>query len=634
MADRLSWGKGRRDAFRQWAQAEIRRALGQRSPLEEDWRTWLEVYRAPERKGVTHFPFEGASALTFPLAAMNVDPIWARYVSNIHAPDNLWTMVPLNERWIHSAKPLQDYMTWLDKRLLKMWDVDMRVIQEACKLGTSVYKTSWRFERRRKMGYNQYKQRARLLETINQPVVDHVHIANFLLPAESLSVDPDAQGGAPWVAERHRLRPLPFATMGKGQEPFLPNFDPAAVELVSKFEETGITEHQQKIADLDHIDPSVNATSGKPVEFWEMHARFDTTGDGVEDDIVVFFHVPTSTILRATYATLPVRPYSAVRYLRGDGFYGIGIPEQTKIWQDTISSVLNFNIDKLLLSNAPMLRVGPNANVVPDEPIFPGKQWHVGKDDLEAFFLTAPHNFELSQLISFLQESAKQRTGVTDLQFGSVGSIPSRTPATTIQSLLQEGNTRFDMSIKDLRIGGLSEVGLRVLQLLQQQALDSVSNPDGAKYLDLAQTILGQPEGQYVVQTLQVPMEAIEQGIGVELTATSGINNKELQKQSSLALLQLFAQFAPQFIQLAQVMQQAPGTPASNLAFGLLKGGQELMTGVLEQFDVRNPEEILPNVQALMGAQAQSGGGSSPISPLAAGLSSGGPPNFQGLPGF
>jgi hypothetical protein len=620
LADKLAWGKGRKEDFRQWAKMEINRALDQRSVLEADWRRYLELYRAPQEKGVAHFPFEGASQLVFPLAAMNVDPIWARYVSNIHAPTNLWTLSPLNEKWIHSSKPLQDYLTWLDQHILHMWDVDMRVIQEACKLGTSVYKTSWRFERRRKMGYNQYKQRARLVETINQPVVDHVHIANFLLPSECLSIDPDAQGGAPWVGERHRMRPGPFRTMGKGQEPFLPNFDSAAVDLVAKFEESNVTKHAQKIADLDRVDPSTNATSGKPIEWWEMHCRFDTTGDGVEDDIIVHYHEPTSTILRATYATLPMRPYSAVRYLRGDGFYGIGICEQTEIWQKSISNVLNFNIDKLLLSNAPMLGVREGANVVADEPIFPGKQWHLGdpSKDLVPFFLTAPHNFELPQLISFLQESAKQRTGVTDLQFGSVGAIPSRTPATTIQSLLQEGNTRFDMSIKDLRIGGLSEVGLRVLQLLQQQSLDSVNNPEGSKYLNLANLILGQPEGQYAVQALSIPFEAIELGIGVELTATSGVNNKELQKQSSLALLQLFAQFGPQFIQLAQVAQQAQGSLAGNMALQLLKGGQELMTNVLEQFDVRNPEEILGNVNALMGASSQAGQGQ-PINPMSSG---------------
>lgn len=628
MVDKLKWGTGRKEAFVGHFHQDILRATTARSDLEDAWRDWLELYRAPQDKGVAHFPFEGASNITFPLAAMNVDPIWARYVANIHAPENLWSVNPLNEKWIKASKPLQDYLTWIDRNILHMWDVNMRVFQEMCKLGTSVYKTSWRFERRRKVGYNQYKRRERLIETINQPCVDHVQIANFLLPPEAREINPDAQGGAQWVAERHRLWPNQLRAMAKGQEPFLPNFDADAVTKVLAYEEQSLTKHEAKKSELDKLSTSLNMTVGRPIEIYEIHARFDTTGDGLDDDIVVFFHVPTFQILRATYATLPYRPYSAVRYLRGDGFYGIGICEQTEVWQKTISNVLNFNIDKLLLSNAPMLRVKPGANVVADEPIFPGKQWHLDKDELEPFWLAGPGSFDIQSLIMYLQESAKQRTGVTDLQFGSVGAIPSRTPATTIQSLLQEGNTRFDMSIKDIRIGGLSEVGLRVLQLLQQQSLDSLNNPDAAAYLDLAQIILGNPEGGFAAQALQVPMEAIELGIGVQLTATSGQNNKELQKQSSLALLQLFNQMAPNFQGLAQMIQM--GGPQAALGIQLFQGGTQLMERVLEQFDVRNPEEIVPNVEALMAAQAQAGAGG-PISPLAGGAPGGGP---QGMAGF
>ena len=617
MTDRISWSPERKKACADWLYEDLTRALTQRSSLEDAWRANLELYRAPQDKSVAHFPFEGASQITFPLAAMNVDPIWARYVANVHAPENLWTVAALNERWMSAAKPLQDYLTWMDRHILKMWDVNMRVFQEMCKLGTSVYKTSWRFERRRKMGYNAQKRRERLVETINQPCVDHVHVANFLLPPEANAIDPEAQNGAQWVAERHRLTPNALRAMGRGQEPFAPNFDPAVVEAVLKYEEQSMTKHQEKVKELELQGTTLNMTRGRPIEFWEVHARFDTTGNGIDDDIVVFVHLPTQQVLRGMYATLPMRPYSAVRYLRGDGFYGIGICEQAEVWQKTISNVLNFNIDKILLSNAPMLRVGAGANVVADEPIFPGKQWHVGKGELEAFFLTAPGSFDIQSLIGFLQESAKQRTGVTDLQFGTVGALPSRTPAMTVQTLLQEGNTRFDMSIKDIRIGGLSEVGLRVLQLLQQQALDSLNNPEGAAYLDLARIILGSPEGEQAVRALQIPFEAIELGVGVALTATSGQNNKELMKQSNLALLQLYSQMSPNFLQLAQVIQM--GGPAAVVATQIFKGGAELMGRVLEQFDVRNPEDVLPNINALLSAQGQMGQGGGQISPMQGG---------------
>src|SRR5207249_10106355 len=121
------------------------------------------------------------------------------------------------------------------------------------------------------------------------------------------------------------------------------------------------------------------------------------------------------------------------------------------------------------------------------------------REDLLPIFLAAPGSYDLNSLMAFLQEGAKQRTGVTDLQFGTVGAIPSRTPATTIQALLQEGNTRFDMSLQAVRLSGLNHVGLQVLQLLQQQVGNVVNNPDGRRYVALAAMVLGQPEGQFEI---------------------------------------------------------------------------------------------------------------------------------------
>lgn len=629
MADRVAFGKGREEDCRQWMRHELDRALTSRSKLEQTWRDWLDLYRAPLDQGTANFPFVGAHDLIVPVAAMNIDPILARWMSNIHAADNVWTLRALNERWTPIAKPLQDYLTWLDRMILRMWDVDYRVFLETLKLGTGIYKVGWRYETRKVMGYDAAKRRTKMVRTLNKPFVDQVHLANFLLPPEARAIDPDAQGGAVWVAERHRVTPAQLRAMGKGQEPFLPNFDAAAIEKIIGYEESADTTHQQKVTALDQQGAALSLYN-KPVELWEVHARFDTSGNGYDDDVIVFFHKPSVTILRATYPVLPYRPYSAIRYLRGDGFYGIGICEQAEVWQRTISRVLNFDLDKILLSNAPMLAVKEGANVVPDEPIFPGKQWHLSnpKEDLVPFFLTAPGSFDIAQIRAYLTDQVKQRTGLTDLQFGTVGALPSRTPATTVQSLLQEGNTRLDLSIKDLRESGLSEVGLRVLQSLQQQATDVAGNPDAQQYLQLANLVLGTPEGGLVSQALMMPSEAIELGVGVALTATSGMNNKELMRQSNLALIQIVSQLAPGFIQLAQITQM--GGPVGQVALQLFNGGRELLQRLLEQFDIRNPEEIVPtlasNLQAL-----QSLNGGQQISPLGLGAGGGG---AQGMGGF
>lgn len=612
MADRVKFAKNQKEDLSQFLMHELRRVLDSRGELEDNWEDWIELYRAPRPKVAKTFPYEGAADYIFPVAHMSVDPIKGKYMGSLHATNNLWTLKPLNERWIKHAKPLQDYLQWIDKNIIQMFDVNSRVINEMLKLGTGIYKVGWKFAQHKVTGYDQNLTRTKLIKTINQPVVDHVNLANFLIPPEALNIDPDAQGGAHWVAERHRMRPDVLRQMGESQEPFLPRFDPAAVEEVMKFVESEATDFDEKKAELDDVElmSQMSARKIRPVEIWEVKIRWDADGDGFEEDIEVMYHWKTKTILRAIYNPFAhgKRNYHAIRFLRGDGFYGIGLGERSFTWQTLISDILNFNIDKILLSNTPMFAIKEGANVLPNEPIFPGKLWPLTnpRDDIIPLFMTAPGSFDINSLLAFAQEASKNAVGVTDLSTGSIGQVPSRTPATTIQTLLQESNTRLDMSIKEARLGGLSVVGLQILQNIQQQVGNVVNNPSGQDYVSLAAMILGEPEGSFVAQTLQIPAESIEMGIGVELTATSGTNNKELQRQSFLALLQIMGQWGPQLVQLGQIAQGSQGTPLGQIAIELFSGARELLIRLMEQFDIRDPEQIVPSdLEALLGAQAQ-----------------------------
>ena len=618
MTDAVRFSPGRREALRDFLQQEVRRVLDERKPLDDQWRAWLTQYRAPQSKAIKHYPFEGSSNVVYPLTAMTLDPILANYIQVIEASPNLWTLSPLNERWVNVAKPLQDYLQWLDRHIMKMHDVNMRVLLEMLKLGTSIYKVSWRFEAHKVTAYDETLSRTRVLRNINQPLVDHVRLDNFLIPPEALSIDPDEQGGAQWVAERLRYRPDQLWALSEAQEPFLPNFDRDAVRRVISQWEQGPTEMEEHRQKLDQF--RVGQWEERPIELWEVHARFRCDQGRGEEDIICTFHEPTQELLRVIYNPYAhqKRPYHAVRYLRGDGFYGIGVAEQAEMSQKVMTDILNNTIDKTFLTNAPTFRVSEGANVLPNEPIYPGKFWFgLGKDEFEPLFLSDGRgNFDYLGLMNTVQELAKQRTGVTDLRMGNISGLPSRTPATTVQSLLQESTTRFDMSIKDLRLTGLNNVGLQVLQLLQQQVGNVVNNPDAQSYIEMAAIVLGQPEGTFVQGALVMPFESIETGIGVELTATSGTSNPELQKQSFLALTQLMtSQFAPFFTQMGMVAMQAQGTPLAALAIQLMQGGQELATRLFEQFNIRNADEILPNIQAIMNsAQQQMGGGQ--ISPM------------------
>ena len=622
MADSIKFGAGREDACIQWIDHELIQAQTARLGLERQWRDWLSQYRPSAKPATKSFPYEGAYNYTLPVTATDADQLYAKHIQTVHAPENLWSVRPLNERWKDAAKPLQDFLQVLDHRLLKMYRVNKRIFLEMIKLGTGIYKTGWLYERRPIWTYDEFGARARRTRVVSAPIVDHVKLADFVLPAYSYAIQPDDQGGAPWCAERLRIPLGRLYSLADASEPFLPNIDRATLDLIAHFEEAEKPPHDVKVLVLDFTrrrdagsgsgdgkdfdkDRDTNAGAGgasthlpREIELWEIHARFPTsTSGGSEDDIVVWYHQPTRKLVRAIYAPYHhgQRPFDAIRYFPGDGFYGIGLCEQKEMFQNIQSELFNFAADNVLLVNSRMFVARAGANIAPNEPVYPGKVWLTDGDVRQDFgvFPMADIYQSLPMLQQYIAQLGERRTGISDIQLGNLQQLPGRTPATTMLSLLQEGNRRPDLTIKDMRYEGLSVVGLRVLQLCQQ-FISSPVDYNGRVWIQMITDMLGMPEGALVSEKLMLPLEPAELGVGVTLTATSGSANKEVERQGALSLLQLAAQVAPQFIQLVQVSMQTQGTPLSDVAMRAALGLQELYKRVLEQYDVTDIESVLP----------------------------------------
>jgi len=360
----------------------------------------------------------------------------------------------------------------------------------------------------------------------------------------------------------------------------------------------GQTFEQTLGAAEDHaLGGGVGNSPKNEIEIFEIHARFATQGTS-EDDIVVEYHPQTRTIVRGTYLRYHhgKRPYSKAVYFPTEGFYGIGVCEQKEMFQAFISDLTNFQHDNVLLSNSLGIAAKSGSNIAAGEPIYPGKIWITDgnpREELMPFQLGSVYP-SLPALIGSVEYTGRQRTGVSDLNSGNINTLPSRTPATTVQSLLEEGARRPDLTLKDLR-KCLSEVGIRVIQLIQQHAQPG-AKADGEKFLTASMSVLGDEAGMAVITKLGLPLQAAEYGIGVNLTATSATANKEVAKQSFMGLLQLQMQVAPAMTQLIMQAIQAWGTPVGQVALDSAQGLAYTMKRLFEQFDIRNLNELVPTL--------------------------------------
>lgn len=640
------WPSGGRDKLATYLHYEITQALMARQSLERQWRAWLEQYRAPAKQAVKEFPFLGAANWELPITATDADQYYAKFMQSIHASPDLWVVQAMNERWTDAAKPLQDFLSTLDRAVLKMYRVNKRAVMEMVKLGTAIYEHGWIYENRPVNTYDPDGKIIRANRIRSQPFVDHVRLVDFLIPPYAYAIQPDEQGGAPWVGKRVEMTRERLLAIAKATEPFQPNIGMQAALDILAYENTqqdlyddtiqrqAYEPRRKEQSDAD-FDRSSDATDGqsiggavgnyvRKIKLWEVHVRWAVTGDS-PSDLVVLFHLPTRTILRAMYQPYlhGQRPFEVIRFFPTEGFYGIGICEQDEIFQKMGSELQNFLYDNILLGNAQMLAAKEGANVAPGEPIYPGKVFITQgnpHEEISPFTMGRGNYPGLDSLIGLVDGQRTRRSGISDLQVGNIDGLPGRTPATAVQALLAEGNRRPDLTIKDMRYEGLSIIGLRLIQLCQQ-FIGSPVDLDGKRYLEMAIQTLGEPEGSYAAAKLATPMENAELGLGVEIAAASASANKDLQRQQLTGVLTLYSQMAPQFVQLAQTAMQGANTPVGAVATKALEGMGELLHRTLEQYDLRNTEDLVPDLSNLApagGAPAGlvAGGGGGPQGPV------------------
>lgn len=591
LLEKVQFAPGRKQAFLDWIHEELSQTQGDRARLERKWENSILQWRASIVDGTADFPYVGASNLELPLTSMHADPVLADMIQTFHSPEDYWTPVAKRPDRVSHASPLREGITTLEKRFLRMRRVNSKAFLDNNILGTSVYKNNWRSERVPKRAYNADGKSEKRIELISQPQIEHVPLQRFWAPAAAWSIDPETQGGAAWCAQEFNLRIPELERWARGSNE-LPSFDTAALATTKKF----VADRQEPVLKVQREEDKFEPFKEPLVRLFEVHARFDVDGDDLEEDIVAIvpYDLP-GVLLRAIYQPNAHgrRPFHVTNYLPNFGWMGIGLAEIDEWAQDATTKLLNAQIDNALLANTRMFAVPEGHGIQPGEQIYPGKLWFVGPDESVGEIRLADVYPSLPASINQLMQFAELRSGVNELRQGNLSGLPSRTPATSLLSILREGNKRFDMihtSIREVH----SEMGLRMLQNLSQRAQE-----DAIRWQMFFSQALGPEDAAKVMQVLLEGVEAVEESFGISVTATSAQVNKEVEKQAFIGMLQMTAQIYSQLVQTAMLMSQVQDPIVQGTAKAAYTSGVELLTRMLERFDVQNPQSYISNLEAI-----------------------------------
>ena len=301
------------------------------------------------------------------------------------------------------------------------------------------------------------------------------------------------------------------------------------------------------------------------------------------------------------------RPYVITRYLLREGdFYGVGIPERVEQLQDEASTIHNQRRDAAHLSLITMY-IGGAASNLPDT-IRP-KNGRVIKalnaNDLKEFRPSNPTQIAAFEE-QFVTMIADRAVGISELSEGKVTSPIGRAAATTVVSLMQEGARRFDRIIAKMR-AALDEEAHMIAEAYQTYGLPPPDAPGAPEeVLD--------PEDAAIVRGILDRQDNLRAFFAIKLNVSTQAVNREVEKQTNVALYGMVIQYAMQVMQFATgvVNPQMP-LPLRDVILRILKGVDRAMERILQShgaFDLDQVlvAEALAQMSAQMGAQAQAAG--------------------------
>lgn len=563
---------------------EVVRHMADRQTFIQDLLNMQKDYWAEPSTERRTFPFQGAANLVIPLNAIAAEAVQARSMTMVWASKPVVAVEIRNPEFSAAEHPLENYLDYELRVNMKARRMMNSSVFETIKFGTGIGKSDYAKVTKKLVRFNPAtNEKEELPVTIrDSATLDSVAYANFIMP--NYAQDPQT---SPWVGET--MSDTAFGIKNKEQVGLF--YEGTFVSLKSHFfavSRTGTNEERKFTAAQEDLEKTGNIFP-ELIDWYLMWLSFDVDGDDQLEEIVVWYHHDSRSLMAARYnwnADLR-RPYRIVQYIPVEHRWrGIGISKQNSQFQREVTTIHRQRLDNATIANMRMFKINRLSGYGPKEPIFPGKIWflddmsHVETVQLGEIYSSSFSNEQAAVLYS------QQRTGVNEVILGmpQVG-----TPGTATGDLarIQEGNKKFDYSMDNIR-EWFGDLTMDVICNIKQF---------GPRHPDYFQSAEG---GQEVARIMALDIQTIKSGIIFEVKAAQQQANRLLDRNNWQQIGALVNQYYVAMIQLA-TQSQRPDLVQLILSKGLV-AATETMKQVLESFDVRSINKILvPEVEELLG---------------------------------
>jgi hypothetical protein len=327
----------------------------------------------------------------------------------------------------------------------------------------------------------------------------------------------------------------------------------------------------------------------------EIYLFEDVDGDGFPEDIIIWLHPETGTILRAEFNTLGVRPFVRIPYFdRPNELYAIGVGWIVERLQEEIDTLHNMRIDGTQLSMLQMYVTGKSSDIAPGETFRPLKNIRTEnpKEDFipVKFPDISPGTIQAEYVT---KEYADRATGATDAMMGfeSFAGSSRRTASGTM--FLAQQNLRTLQPVIQGIEDALGEVGrIVIFQLIRNKenlgnTLDKIVGPENIEALN---------------EALNIPLEDIPSAFKFKVKTTDMEKTEEAKRQAKMSMIQLYTMFGQQVFQLLPMIygqQQQVPPEIKKVAAKFFVGATNMMEDVFKFYGEERTNRYLPYVKDL-----------------------------------
>lgn len=611
----LNFSEEQEEAFKRWLDQNLNYLISSQDEKQKVWADYEVAYRAYPEAYKTE-PFEGASNLVVPVIAMAVDPIHARLDIGIWKQDPPITLKGLRKGVLPYIPSVQKFLNYWAKNVAKLHQVSAPRSLECTKLGTMVFKTVYDREVYEIKTYDPqdgFKVITRREVRYVGPRVLGVSLGDFLFPANYQFLQ-----DCPMVAERMRTNynRLKIAeASGK-----LANVD------ALKGQET----HDRTALETAREDSAQHVTAN-PVDditVYEVWCDYDIDGNGLPEHLVCTYHPKSRTILQLRYNWYfnQKKPYVVIPYtVTNESLYGIGLCEMVLPFQQAITKWEQMAQDNAYIANTRMFIVKKESDIEEVPRLYAGRCFFM--DDPRSDFIPFASGDIYPSTLSERQNLfglVEKRTGVSDYLVGRESPIiGTRATATSTLALIQEGTKRVEEVLENFR-EGYAEILLNCMSIWMQYGLEGLDD-----------MVLGDDSVAEEVKSFfdVLTQTNIYGTVGIELTATDASTNRSTLQSMQLNLIQLMMGYYEKLLEAMSIglqMKAQGNAEAVAIIEDTAIAARKLFTDLLHDYNIRNPEDYLPELEKyLNGGQAANGGpggGPVPQGPV------GGPQGQPGVP--